>query len=379
MDLQNQTMFMVGKKNKFKIIDLFAGVGGISTGFKKAGFDVVAANEYKKDIAETYIKNHPGTKMIVEDILKLKSTDLVKRGEEIDVIVGGPPCQGFSMAGRRIRNDGVFLNDPRNELFKEFYRIVKEIKPKVFVMENVAAMLNINDGAVRDEIIKLFKGIGYDTDVKVLLAADYGVPQLRKRAVFIGNRIGINPNDLFPKKTHGPESVKGYVTIEEAILDLPKITAGSGTFESSYSTDPISDYQKDRRKKTKKLYNHIATKHDQRIIELLKTIKPGEGRNNIPKEFQTKSVHSGAFGRLEKGKPAYTITTRFDTPSVGRVTHPVSNRALTPREAARIQSFDDDFVFYGNKSSVGIQIGNAVPPLLAYAIAKKIHDILLTK
>lgn len=375
-DSQNQKTFMAGKKNKLKIIDLFAGVGGISTGFKKAGFDVIAANEYKKDIAETYIKNHPDTRMIVEDISKIKPSDLAKKGEQIDVIVGGPPCQGFSMAGRRIRNDGAFLNDPRNELFKEFHRIVKEIRPKVFVMENVAAMLNMHGGLVKDEIIRLFKDIGYETDVRVLLAADYGVPQLRKRAVFIGNRIGINPGDFFPKKTHGPDTNNEYVTIEQAILDLPKINAGSGSFESTYSSEPSSDYQKDRRKNSKKLYNHTATKHDQRIVELLKTIKPGQGRIHIPKELQTKSVHSGAFGRLEKNKPAYTITTRFDTPSVGRVTHPVSHRALTPREAARIQSFDDNFVFYGNKSSVGIQIGNAVPPLLAQAIAKRIREIL---
>lgn len=368
---------MAGNKNKkLKIIDLFAGVGGISTGFKKAGFEVVAANEYKPDIANTYAKNHPGTKMIVEDITKIKSKDLYN-GEEIDVIVGGPPCQGFSMAGRRIRNDGAFMNDPRNELFKEFHRIVKDIKPKVFVMENVAAMLNMHDGAVKDEIIRLFKQIGYETEVRVLLAAEYGVPQLRKRAVFIGNRLGIDPKEFFPKKTHGPEASKPYVTIGETILDLPKIDAGAGEFESEYTGNaPIAPYAKDRKGKAKKLYNHQATKHDKRIIDLLKTIKPGQGRINIPKELQTKSVHSGAFGRLEKDKPAYTITTRFDTPSVGRITHPISHRALTPREAARIQSFDDDFVFYGNKSSVGIQIGNAVPPLLAKAIASRIAQIL---
>jgi DNA (cytosine-5)-methyltransferase 1 len=369
---------MAGKKNKLKIIDLFAGVGGISSGFKKAGFEVVGANEYKSDIANTYIKNHPGTKMIVEDITKVKSKDLLNSENDIDVIVGGPPCQGFSMAGRRIRGgEGAFLNDPRNELFKEFIRIVKEIKPKVFVMENVAAMLNIHGGAVRDEIIKKFKEIGYETKVHVLLAAEYGVPQMRKRAVFIGNRLGIDPEEFFPEKTHGPKNEKPYVTVAETILDLPKVASGSGEFESEYGpVKALSEYQKERRGKSKKLYNHQATQHDPRIIELLKNIKEGEGRTSIPKELQTKSVHSGAFGRIDRSKPAYTITTRFDTPSVGRVTHPLQHRALTPREAARIQSFDDDFVFYGNKSSVGIQIGNSVPPLLAQAIAQKIRKVL---
>jgi len=372
---------MAGKKNKLKIIDLFAGVGGISSGFEKVGFEVVSANEYKEEIANTYIKNHPKTKMIIEDITKVKSKDLLNGEKEIDVIVGGPPCQGFSMAGRRIRGgEGAFLNDPRNELFKEFIRVVKEIKPKVFVMENVAAMLNIHGGAVKDEIIESFKKIGYETKVHVLLAAEYGVPQMRKRAVFIGNRIGIDPEKFFPEKTHGPKSTKPYITIAETILDLPKVSAGAGAFESEYdSTKNISEYQKERRGKNKKLYNHQATQHDPRIIEILKNIKEGEGRSSLPKALQTKSVHSGAFGRLNRDKPAYTITTRFDTPSVGRVTHPSQHRALTPREAARIQSFDDDFIFYGSKSSIGIQIGNSVPPLLAKAIAKKIKKILLDK
>lgn len=367
-------MSMAGKTNKLKIIDLFAGVGGISIGFQKAGFEVVVANEYKSDIANTYIKNHPATRMIVEDITKIKSSDLVKKAERIDVIVGGPPCQGFSMAGRRIRNDGAFLNDPRNELFKEFLRIVGDIKPKVFVMENVAAMLNMHGGTVKNEIIRLFKKIGYETEVRVLLAAEYGVPQLRKRAVFIGNRIGVDPGMFFPEKTHGKN--KPYLSVWDAISDLPVIKAGTGEFETDYTINAkLTDYQKERRGKSTKVYNHQATNHDARIIELLKTIKPGQGRVHIPKELQTKSVHSGAFGRLEKDKPAYTITTRFDTPSVGRITHPVSHRALTPREAARIQSFDDNFVFYGSKGSIGIQIGNAVPPLLAKAIALKIKEV----
>lgn len=370
---------MAGKKNKFKIIDLFAGVGGISVGFKKAGFEVVSANEYKSDIANTYIKNHPGTKMIVDDISKIKSRDLTN-GHEIDVIVGGPPCQGFSMAGKRIRNNGEFLNDPRNELFKEFYRIVKDLNPKVFVIENVAAILSMHDGRVKDEIISTFKKIGYNTGVHVLLAADYGVPQLRRRAVFIGNRIGINPEEFFPKKTHGEGTNNKYVTIEDAIFDLPKINAGEGEKEIIFNKPKkLTDYQKERIGKSKKLYNHQSSNHDPRIISLIKNIKPGGGRLDIPKELRTKSVHSGAYGRLEKDKPAYTITTRFDTPSVGRVTHPILNRALTPREAARIQSFDDDFIFYGKKSSVGIQIGNAVPPLMANAIAKKIKQVLNKK
>jgi len=371
---------MAGKKNKFKIIDLFAGVGGISSGFKKAGFRVVSANEYKAEIANTYIKNHPETKTVVGDITKVSSNELLNGEKVIDVVVGGPPCQGFSMAGRRIRNGGVFLNDPRNELFKEFIRVVKDVRPKVFVMENVAAILNMGGGSVKEEIMERFKEIGYETEVRVLLAADYGVPQMRKRAIFIGNRIGLKSELFFPEKVYGPEGQFSYVTVADAIFDLPKLSSGSGVFESEHAAiKNITKYQKERRGKSKKLFNHQATRHDPRIIEIIKKIKEGRGRLSLPLALQTKSIHSGAFGRLDRNKPAYTITTRFDTPSVGRVTHPLQHRALTPREAARIQSFDDDFIFYGSKSSIGTQIGNSVPPLLAQAIALKISKVLNKK
>jgi len=367
---------MVGKKNKkYKVIDIFAGVGGISVGFAKAGFDVVSANEYDGEIANTYKKNHPNTKMIVRDISKVKSKDLYAK-KDIDVVVGGPPCQGFSMAGKRIRKNKEFLNDPRNELFREFYRIVKDLNPKVFVMENVAALLSMYGGKVKDEIFKIFNEIGYSTNVKVLLAADYGVPQLRKRAVFIGNRIGVNPSELFPIKTHGKNAKEDYINVKESIFDLPFINSGEGNFEMRYNKKPTTKYQSKRRKSLKKLYNHTASFHDDKIIQIIKLIKEGEGRNSLPDKYKTKSIHSGSYGRLDRNNPAYTITTRFDTPSVGRVTHPILNRSLTPREAARIQSFDDDFIFYGSKSSIGIQIGNAVPPLLAYAIAKQIKKYL---
>ena len=170
------------------------------------------------------------------------------------------------------------------------------------------------------------------------------------------------------------------MTVAETIFDLPKISAGSGTFESEYSpVKSLTEYQKERRGTSKKIYNHQATSHDSRIVEILKNIKEGSGRSSLPKNLQTKSVHSGAFGRMDRNKPAYTITTRFDTPSVGRVTHPSQHRALTPREAARLQSFDDNFIFYGSKSSIGKQIGNSVPPLLAQAIALRIREVLNKK
>lgn len=364
-------------KSQYTLIDLFSGVGGISSGFRKAGYKIISANEYDLQIAKSYSRNHPTTKMIPKDIRKVGSAEFLVGEKEVDVIVGGPPCQGFSMAGRRIRNNGAFVSDPRNELFKEFQRIVRDLRPKVFVMENVDAILSSNNGEIAETIIKVFRDdLGYNTEVRVLRAVDYGVPQIRRRAVFIGNRLGIDSKEFFPDKTHGPETSKKYVTVGDAILDLPHINSGEGEFESSYDKPPREEYQIQRRNGTTKIYNHQAGRHDPNIIEILKRIKEGEGRESLPKNLQTKSVHSGAFGRMDRNKPAYTITTRFDTPSVGRVTHPFLHRSLTPREAARIQSFDDDIVFYGSKSSIGKQIGNAVPPLLAYTIAKKISDRL---
>tara|TARA_A100000164_G_scaffold378715_1_gene421041 strand:+ start:4767 stop:5609 length:843 start_codon:yes stop_codon:yes gene_type:complete len=279
------------------------------------------------------------------------------------------------MAGRRIRNSGAFLNDSRNNLFKEFFRVVSDLKPKIFIMENVPGILNFQKGEIKKNILDLFNSIGFETSYKILLASEYGVPQLRKRAYFIGNRIGIDSENLFPKKTHG-KNLNEVITIEEAIFDLPHINAGEGSFKMYYDKNTTCEYQKIMRGNNKHLYNHIASNHDQKIINLMKMIKEGQGMKDLPEKYKTKSVHSGAYGRMLRTAPAYTITTRFDTPPVGRVTHPLLNRSITAREAARLQSFKDNFIFYGSKTSIGKQIGNAVPPILAKAIASEIKKAI---
>jgi DNA-cytosine methyltransferase len=341
----------------YKAIDLFAGVGGLSLGFEKAGIDVVMANEYDKSIAESYIKNHPETNMIIGDIKTLPIQDTFKKFVgKIDVVIGGPPCQGFSQKGQR-----KSINDERNYLFKYFINVVSFVKPKFFLMENVPNLLTTEKGFFKKEIIELFEGLGYSVIAETMNAADFGVPQNRNRAFILGRLGRIAPSLPSP-------SFK-LVTVWDAISDLSYLNSGEGENISEYRMETQTDYQKDLRKGSSSLYNHIATNHSKLAIERMSLIPPEQGREHLPKEHRTKSIYSGTWGRMVKDEVSVTITTRFDTPSSGRFTHPYLNRAITVREAARLQSFPDTFHFYGTKSSQMKQVGNAVPPLLAYSIA----------
>lgn len=347
---------------KPSVIDLFAGVGGLSLGFEKQGFEVLIANEYDKSIATAYTENHKNTRMIVGDItsLDLKETFGSYTGK-IDVVIGGPPCQGFSQKGQR-----KTIHDERNFLFKYYVAVVELVKPKYFVMENVPNLLTAEGGYFFKEIEELFNKMGYSLEHGVLNASDYGVPQNRRRAVIIGKLNGAAP------KLPEPQSEK--VTIWDAISDLAYLQSGEGINEQEYKNAPESDYEKLLRGDSTILYNHVATKHSPLALERLAMIPPNAGREVLPKEHLTKSIYSGTWTRMRKDEISVTITTRFDTPSSGKFTHPFLDRAITVREAARIQSFPDDFRFVGNKGSQMKQVGNAVPPLLAAAIAKVIMN-----
>lgn len=350
--------------NNLKIIDLFAGVGGLSQGFILNGFEVEFAIEYDKEIAESYRLNHPNSTIYAEDITNIDFNILKEKHGSVDVIVGGPPCQGFSQKGIRLS-----IKDERNYLFQKFIEAVKIFKPKYFVLENVPNILTTANGFFKNEIIQGFNELGYVVNAKTLNASEYGVPQNRRRAFFIGT---LNRNIVeFPT----PQNYK--VSIKDAIYDLPFIESGEGEKTSNYrEIEKISNYQKLLRQKSKVVHNHISTKHSKVAIERLKLIPFGKGKEMLPAEHRTKSIFSGTWSRLKEDGIAATITTRFDTPSSGLFTHPILNRCLTVREAARIQSFSDNFIFYGSKTCQMKQVGNAVPPLLASAVAKQIlNDI----
>ena len=290
------------------VIDLFAGVGGLSLGFEMEGFDILLANEFDQSIATAYKENHKSTNVVVGDITSLDLSKVF--GEyvnKIDVVIGGPPCQGFSQKGKR-----KTINDERNFLFKHYVEVVKFVKPKYFVMENVPNLLTAEKGFFLNEIKGLFKGYGYSIRYGVLNAADYGVPQNRRRAIIIGKYLATPPELPLP--------CKQKVTIWDAISDLAYLESGEGEFEQEYRNSPKSDYEKKMRKGSKILYNHMATKHSALALERLSLIPPNAGKEILPKEHITKSVYSGTWSRMKPTDVAVTITTRFDTPSSGKIT-----------------------------------------------------------
>lgn len=346
-------------------IDLFSGVGGLSLGLEKAGFKTALAVEKYEDIAEGFKKNFPGVPCLVGDISKLELdayAEATKR-KKIDLIVGGPPCQGFSQKGQRKK-----LDDERNYLFKYFLDLVKYIKPNAFIIENVPGILSTSNGYFFDEIKNYMSESNYSISAKVLLASDYGVPQNRRRAFIVGI--------LGNKKFEFPEPLDFKVSVSEAIDDLPELDAGQGKYMMAYTKQPKSSYQNMMREGAEYVYNHIATNHSRTALERLAMIPENGGKEHLPEEHLTKSIYSGTWTRLKANEQAATITTRFDTPSSGQFTLPKQDRCLTVREAARIQSFPDSFVFTGSKTNQMLQVGNAVPPLLAYAVGVSIKKHL---
>lgn len=371
-----------------RIVDLFSGAGGLTFGFyyklidgqflKNENCDIVFANEWDKAAAEAFGKNFPKINMINKDIKKLTEEEILKQisNKEVDLIIGGPPCQSYSTIGRRKYDD-------KAKMYEEYYRLLSVIKPKMFLFENVKGMLSMKNpkgGKVIEDIKSRFDSIEYDIDYRVLNAADYGVPQNRERVFIIGWRKDLNINWSFDNI----EKSKKQISIKQAINDLPSVPAGEN-IKSYKGKQPTNDYQKLMRNKSGGISCHFSPIYGDKIQTVINNVIQGEGKNyinqlvdegKIPEEYRLTSGYNNTYGRLIENQPSTTITNNMSTPSGLRCIHYKENRALTPREGARIQSFPDWFEFVGTKKDITTQIGNAVPPLLAMKIATQIEKVL---
>lgn len=378
-------------------IDLFCGAGGITEGFRQAGFQSLYGNDLMKEAIETFSFNHPEA---IADNRRVEEVDpaeirkkLKLKVGELDVLVGGPPCQGFS-----INAPERFLDDPRNKLFQHYAKFLAEFRPKAFLFENVPGLLSLGDGVVYKRILAEFAKLGYVVESKILFSAHYGVPQERWRLIILGSLSGkVQP----PAPTHNAtgranfrrtkemmfqlsdeqrKKLRSAVTVSQAIGDLPALGMGEGTEEIGYTGRPKSEYAKLMRNPEGKTFNHFAAKLSKVNAERMKHVPPGGSWRDIPHDLLPKGMqkarrsdHTKRYGRLHPDGLAGTMLTKCD-PHWGTVFLPDQNRTLTVREAARFQSFPDSYRFLGSRVSQYEQVGNAVPVLMAKAIAESIKD-----
>lgn len=376
-------------------IDLFSGAGGITLGLLQAGFDVRLGADISPACALTHRRNFPAIPFLNCDIAQLKAAELLKVAEigkgELDLLIGGPPCQGFSILGRRD------IDDERNGLFGQFLRIAFQIRPKCIVIENVPGLATLDGGALLSQIGEAFSRAGYTAECAELLAAQYGVPQMRWRMIFIAwrndtelkggfpipthGRRGIG--DLVPNRTISKEDAAGFLTIRDAISDLPAIC--SGELGEEYSGMPQTPYQKAMRKGLRGsiLYNHYAPKLSELNLKRISCLKPGDDWRNLPRNLLPPGMqralrkdHTRRYRRMIWEGVARSIITRFRDPKSGEYIHPEQCRTISIREAARIQSFPDWFEFLGGYSDQYEQVGNAVPPLLSKALGLAIRQTM---
>lgn len=353
--------------SKYNVVDLFSGVGGLSYGFSKMPeFNILAANEIEKDISIAYTLNHPTVSMFNCDINQLTEEKIqeVLKGQRVDLIVGGPPCQSYSTLGKR-------QMDERAGLFMQYKRILTILNPKAFVFENVSGILSMDKGRLFERIKSEFESLGYQLKYKLLDAVDYGVPQHRERVILVGFK-GENRFE-YPQPTYG-EGLKPYITLEEAIGDLPSIKSGqtNNTFDSSVSNDFLNFV----RKSDETMTEHSAPKNGEHLIKIMEALKDGQSKDELPEDIRPKSGYGNTYAKLWWKKPSTTITRNFACPSSSRCIHPRDSRAMSIREGARLQSFPDDYKFYGSDGMKRLEIGNAVPPLLSKVIAEQMLKAL---
>ena len=382
--------------SKLTSIDLFCGAGGIAEGFRRNGYHCLYGNDVMPEAIETFALNHPEAwadcRSVEEvDPVKVRRKLGIKKGE-LDVLVGGPPCQGFS-----INAPERFMSDSRNKLFRHYARFVEEFEPKTFLFENVPGLLSLGDGKVYRQILNVFAGLGYSVTTKIMFAAHYGVPQERWRLILLGAKDG---EIAHPEPTHyatGRANFRGgrtltfqldekarvglnpMITVADAISDLPRLGLGEGSEEVGYTDGASSDYARALRNPEGRTFNHYASKLSKQNVERMKHVKPGGSWRDIPHELlpkgmqrARKSDHTKRYGRLSPDGLSGTMLTKCD-PHWGTVFLPDQDRALTVREAARFQSFPDTYRFLGSRVSQYEQVGNAVPVLMAEAIAKALR------
>ena len=387
------------RRDELLTIDLFCGAGGIAEGFRGEGYRCLYGNDVMPEAIQTFALNHPDAVADcrpIEDVSASEIRDRLRLAPgDLDVLVGGPPCQGFS-----INAPERFLSDPRNKLFQHYARFVREFEPKTFLFENVPGILSMDDGKVFQLILKVFSDLGYSVSVKILFAAHYGAPQERWRLILLGSKMGEIAHPLPTHFAKGRANFRGgatltiqlddsqrsalrpAVTVGEAISDLPPLSMGEGAEEISYSNPTTSPYALRMRNSTGATFNHYAAKLAPQNIERMKHVPPGGSWRDIPHDLlpagmqkARKSDHTKRYGRLHPDKLSGTVLTKCD-PHWGTVFLPAQDRALTVREAARFQSFPDHYRFLGSRVSQYEQVGNAVPVVMAAAIARSIREHL---
>lgn len=402
-----------------RIIDLFSGAGGLTFGFyynlvagefkRRENIEFVFANEFDPHAAKAFRLNYQNNIPLIEGDICDISDEIIDKyinGREIDLVIGGPPCQSFSTVGQRQYDD-------KAQLYNQYLRILERVKPKMFLFENVKGLLSMKEifyerdeqgniiyeniekhrgdhvfirkkpkivkygDLVIDKIQKVFQEIGYTTQLKVMCATDFGIPQKRERVFIIGIRKDVNIEWEFPVGNERP------ISINEAISDLPPL--GEDQQICDYLSEPQSDYQRLMRRGSEKITEHYCGIYGDKIRTVIRNVQPGQGKNDfnslvdqglIDKKYYLTSGYANTYGRLVADEPSTTITNNLATPSALRCIHYEQDRALTPREGARIQSFPDWYKFEGSRTDVARQVGNAVPPLLAIAFANKIIETL---
>lgn len=355
-------------------IDLFCGAGGLSEGLRQAGFDVLAGNDLDKHAGATFTATHPEAKFIGGSIRDLSATDFLKiiglRRGELDCLAGGPPCQGYS-----VYNHQRGMHDERSHLFREYLRIVEGLRPKWLVMENVTGIMSAGEGEAFQSVLAGIKSLGYQVEARILRAEEYGVPQERRRVVFIGNRLGLPI--LWPEKTHGP-GLKPFTTVRDALSDLPQLKNGEDRGIELYIGNPTSEYQHEMRIGSREVHNHSASRLGAINIERMAFIPEGGSWRDIPigllpegMKRAKRSDHTKRYGRMRWDGLSCTVLTKCDI-HWGAYIHPSQDRSITVREAARIQSFPDWFHFKGPRTDQFVQVGNAVPPILGRRVGEAV-------